>query len=159
MSTTTSPLNEADKVRLMHLIKRIAEIYDKCSTGQFDRSAGYRKGGVSPDSNQTIAGLYLEFYYGHPSKLWTPWGDWRFGGTQSSKFNLEEFMSRLTLEVHTEGHQEWIGYIGPVYAILAVDGEPAPTPSLKATQSEYTPYEDAMSERNRLKAEWERLFR
>ena len=39
-----------------------------------------REDKVNPFDNQTSDGLFLEFYYSIPSRLWTPWGKWNFGG-------------------------------------------------------------------------------
>lgn len=61
-------------------------------------------------------------------------------------------MSRLTLREHAAGQQfEW-GYYGPVYAILAIDGEELPEPVLPTDKRQYLDYKIA-------KAEWERFFK
>ena len=142
-------LSEEHKRELMRTIKRIAEVHDEYSTGKWDASNDYRAGGINPIYNQTLDGLFLEFYYSGPSKLWTPWGYWHFSATQPGQFDLEGFMSRLTLAVHREAENTRNGTVGPIYAILAVDGEALPKPMLPVDARQLLPRDVAHAEWNR----------
>lgn len=145
-------LTEEQQVSLMRHAKRIAEIFDEHTneSGQ-QASMGHRAGGANPFYNQTLDGLYLEMYYGGVSKLWTPWGHWHFAAAQPYQVDLDAFLSRLTLETHMEEQNGGMGTIGPVYAILGIEGVELPTPQLPADKCQYLEYEVA-------KREWERLF-
>jgi hypothetical protein len=145
-------LSEEEKQALMNYIKRIASIYDEYVDDPHNASEAYREGGANPFYSQTLNGLYLEFYYGHPSMLWTPWGQWYFGAAQSYETDLDGFMSRLKTETHIKEHYaENKGVIGPVYAILAIDDEELPEPVLPTDKRQYLKYEVA-------KEEWKRLY-
>lgn len=144
-------LTDDDKTALMTQIKRLAVVYDEHVTDKYNSSQAYRAGGANPYYNQTLSGLYLEFYYGGPSKVWTPWGEWHFAAAQSYQTDLNGFMSRLTLRDHIAQHNTEQGTIGPIYAILAIDGVELPEPLLPTDRRQYLSYEDS-------KAEWERYF-
>lgn len=144
-------LSDDEKMSLMKHIKHLAEVFDEFVDDPYNSSQGYRVGGANPFYSQTLNGLYLEFYYGTPSKVWTPWGYWHFAAAQSYQTDLEGFMSRLTLRDHIEEqHHEW-GVYGPVYAILAIDGEELPEPVLPTDKRQYLDYDAA-------NAEWKRFF-
>lgn len=152
MSETGRPnLSDDDKRGLMSQIKRLAELYDEYTADPYDSSQAYRAGGANPFYSQTLNGLYLEFYYGRPSKVWTPWGAWHFAAAQARRTDIGGFMSRLTLREHIAEHNTPQGTIGPVYAILAIDDVELPEPLLPASYQAYLNYEDA-------KAEWSRFF-
>lgn len=144
-------LSEEHKVTLMSLIKKLATVYDECTNDPYGTSEGHRKGGANPFYDQTLDGLYLQFSYDTPDKVWTPWGHWSFAAAQRYEIDLDRFMSRLTLEMHIEGKQHDWGYYGPVYAIRAIDGEEVPEGVLPTDKRQYLEYEVA-------NAEWERLF-
>lgn len=144
-------LTDEEKMSLMRRIKRLAEVYDEHIDDPYNSSQAYRAGGANPFYSQTLNGLYLEFYYGSPSKVWTPWGYWHFAAAQSYQTDLEGFMSRLTVREHiAEQNLEW-GVYGPVYAILAIDGEELPEPVLPTDKRQYLDYDTA-------NAEWKRFF-
>jgi len=144
-------LTDDDKTALVAQIKRLAAVYDEHVTDPHHSSRGHRADGVNPFYSQTLNGLYLEFYYGGPSKVWTPWGEWYFAAAQSYQTDLDGFMSRLTLREHIAQHNTAQGTIGPVYAILAIDGVELPEPVLPTDRRQYLSYEDS-------KAEWARFF-
>lgn len=144
-------LSEDDKSSLMRSIKRLAEVFDECTNDPSRNSDRYRADGVNPFYNQVQTGLYLEFYYGTPSKVWTPWGYWHFGAAQPAETNIDMFMSRLTVREHAEVRHTNQGVIGPVYALLAIDGVALPEPSLLDDQRQFMSFQDA-------NAEWNQLF-
>lgn len=150
MTEPYADMTDDAKMALMVQIKRLAVIYDEYVTDKHP-SQEYRDGGVNAVYNQTFNGLYLEFYYGHPSKVWTPWGTWHFAAAQSYQTDLEGFMARLTLREHIAEHNTEMGTIGPVYAILAIDGVELPEPLALRSREERLSYEYS-------NAEWERFF-
>ncbi|WP_433716925.1 hypothetical protein ACQP2U_43615 (plasmid) [Nocardia sp. CA-084685] len=131
----TNTRSDEHSRRLVGQCLHIAEIYDEeISSHDAD---GYRIGGVNPFGHQTESGLYLEISYNMPSKLWTPWGYWRFAGTCAvDDARCERFLSRFSLRVHEQGRDirdirhpgAHLGYFGPVYAILDIEGDPVETP-------------------------------
>lgn len=147
---------DADDRRLIRQCLRIAEIYDEVipSSGADE----YRFGGANPYHDRTDSGLCLEIYYGLPSKLWTPWGGWKFSGTTSCRFGdmaamLDGFLSRLTVRTQIEFRQGKGGDYGPVYTVLAVEDDPV---------EEMRPHErvrevDPMGAGRAREAEWGRL--
>lgn len=144
------PLSDTDKASLMRQIKRLASIYDEHTT-EHEASESYRVGGANPFYNQTANGLYLEFYYGSPSEVWTPWGKWHFAAAQSRYVDLEGFMARLTVREEVPEMHKARGTYGPVYALLAIDGEKLPEPQLLTDRQQYFEYEAVLEE-------WPRLF-
>lgn len=60
-------------------------------------------------------------------------------------------MSRLTVREYAHGQQFDGVYYGPVYAILAIDGEELPEPVLPTDKRQYLDYDTA-------NAEWKRFF-
>jgi hypothetical protein len=120
--------------RLIRQCKKIAALFDELLPDTAIDSHGHRAGGVNPLYRRTASGLYLEFYYGYPSKIWTPGGRWSMTGSTITRpyVNKEDlvapFMARLTTRLYeSERHDRWRSY-GPVYAILAIDGDPVEEP-------------------------------
>ncbi len=86
---------------------------------------------VAPGRNQTKGGLYLGGA-GIPSVVWTPWGEWRFGGPyqygQGDKPNIEQFLTgqwrhqlrQVPLDPDTGGF---------MYEVFTVEGKPLPKPA------------------------------
>lgn len=60
-------------------------------------------------------------------------------------------MSRLTVRVHTPEQESDLGVYGPVYAILAIDGQELPEPVLKTDRTQFLDYSTAS-------AEWQQYF-
>jgi hypothetical protein len=91
-----------------------------------------RSAPVNPYYSQTASGLFLEIYYGIPGKIWTPWGYWDcWGSGRRSDLATEKFFSHLDLEVHQKLKTTQMGTIGPVYKILAVEGDALPEPVVR----------------------------
>ena len=104
-----------------------------------------RNESVNPYFDQTESGLFLEFYYGHPSKVWTPWGYYGFSGSGSGRWDEEtpKILERLGAILFSPEQDTKAGVIGPVYALLRVDGVQLPEPKLRKPQN-YLEYEVAM---------------
>jgi hypothetical protein len=148
--TSRPELSDAEKRALMSTIKRIVTIYDELVPVMTQDQRAHRDDGVNPVYHQTTNGLYLLYTYGLPYELWTPWGLWRFGANdRMSQDDIARFESRLSLREYVPStDEEWATYggvygalvrhadvmgpYGPVYAVLAVEGEelPEPTPVL-----------------------------
>jgi hypothetical protein len=89
--------------------------------------------------NRTASGLFVEFYYGTPLYVWTPWGKWRMRlrGVSGSRPAIDEavqaFMSRVHTKLHAPQTDSELGSYGPIYAVMSVDGcEPVPAPVVGA---------------------------
>lgn len=82
----------------------------------------------NPYTYQTETGLGLELYYGMPSRIHTPVGVWRIGGSGSGDFTrvISTLTERLGLEVIAPLERTSNGLYGPFYAITRLDGEPLP---------------------------------
>lgn len=120
--------------RLIAHCRKIAAIFDEELPDTALGPAGHRAGGVNPYYNRTASGLYIEFYYGYPSKIWTPGGYWSMTGSTMTRPGVDpdelvrRFMRRLTTSLHSPvSHSRW-GTYGPVYAVLAVEGDPVDEP-------------------------------
>lgn len=78
---------------------------------------------------QTESGLFIEIYYGMPSRIWTPWGEWRIGGSGVGHHDHEAFiMEKFGATVHTPKKIDRMGEHGPVYALHSVNGVALPEP-------------------------------
>lgn len=85
---------------------------------------------LNPYWNRTISGLFLEMYYGLPDKIWTPAGHVKVGNGETGRWRgFEDYLRQFVdFSVYQAEVQEKIGYIGPVYAIHAIDGVACPEP-------------------------------
>lgn len=114
-----------------------------------------RSESVNPFYNQTEQGLFLEFYYGMPSSLWTPWGKWGFGGSGMGHFGhieakvAEEFDATLHMPLQTTR----MGEFGPVYALHRVGNVQLPEPKEREHDS-YLSYDDAKEAWKGLGGNW-----
>lgn len=122
------------EIALMRQVLQIFKAFDEELPKGVRASLTHREGGPNPYYNRTSSGLYLEFYYGHPARLWTPWGEWHISGTVSNVSGMTEeernagFMARLTAEAHQPLTRTVMGEVGPIYKLLAVDGVLLPEP-------------------------------
>jgi hypothetical protein len=113
--------------------RRIAAVWDDYFTPYQLECHAHRRSGINPYSYRTTAGLYLQFYYGTPSRLWTPGGSWHFAGSMSyppytQEPAVQQFLARVDTALHEPQRSEhWgkvhIGLFGPVYRVLGVDGQ------------------------------------
>lgn len=110
----------------------------------------------NPFLNQTAHGLFLEFDLGTPNQLWTPWGKWTFlgSGNVPGEEVVKEVMTHLTTTLHAEKSTSRGDVVGPVYAVLTVEGEELPEPTLIAGSHQYLEYEPAREMWDRLTADW-----
>lgn len=138
--------------RLIAHCRTLARIFDEELPVTAIAPADYRVGGVNPYYNRTTSGLYLEFYYGYPSKVWTPGGYWTMTGSTITHAFVDKdalaakFMARITARQTEPLQQSKWGCYGPVYAVTAIDGEPIDEPG------EVIPY--ATHNYREIKAEW-----
>ncbi|MBF6202205.1 hypothetical protein, partial [Nocardia cyriacigeorgica] len=123
-----TPPDAARSRRLIGQCNHIARVYDEQYPTCVTSAGKSRTAGPDPFRAQTTSGLYLQFYYGLPSRLWTPWGAWKFSGLsqdwagQTPEQLNAGFLARVTLTRHTPRYVEQIGSSGPVLAVTAVDG-------------------------------------
>ncbi len=145
-----------EKQATLNAAKKIADLIFEYATPNHlddDREKPWmddrRNESINPFYNQTKSGLFLEFYYGMPSSLWTPLGKYGFGGSGSGSWEklLPEILKRLGATVHTPVRYSNAGEHGPVYAIHEIDGEKIPEP-ITCPRDEYLEYDIA-------KQEWE----
>ena len=136
MPLVPNPLLPNDRSILIAQCKRIAAIFDELLPDTALDARGHRAGGINPYFNRTASGLYLEFYYGYPSKIWTPGGYWSMTGSTCTPGGVDQdalvepFMRRLTTFLYEPGRQSRGGPNGPVYANLAIDGDPVELPGV-----------------------------
>lgn len=153
-------LTDVEALELFGHAQRIGEIilsFYSPNAGSSDKPWGedLRGNGVNPYYCQTVAGLYLEFYYSAPSYLWTPWGRWTIKGSSRgvSPAYVRQMLEPLTLELDTPVVQNEWGAFGPIYAVLAVEGVELPRP-IKADQLQYLESETAKETWKRLNARY-----
>lgn len=153
----TAPMTDQQKRDLIAQCLRIAEIFDEELPGLALDPDGYRRGGANSFYQRTTSGLYLEFSYGTPNKIWTPWGYWIFVGSkgwngtdEQLQAQLASFMARLSVELHIPLQRGNFGEYGPVYKVLAVDGVPLPPPGEVLPNA-------TLDEHHSAQAEWARL--
>lgn len=92
-----------------------------------------RKDGPNPYHDRTSQGLVLEFYYGTPGKVWTPWGYYEYCGSSggsSQEFDrlTSEFFVQVKTRLHKPAHSNSNGVYGPYHVVLGVDGIELPEP-------------------------------
>lgn len=155
--TTTAPMTDQQKRDLIAHCLHIAEIFDEELAGVALDPEAYRRGGVNGFYQRTTSGLYLEFSYGTPNKIWTPWGYWLFVGStgynstdEQLRAQLASFMARLSVELHSPLQSGKFGEYGPVYKVLAVDGAQLPPPGDVLPNA-------TLDEHHTAQAEWARL--
>ncbi len=116
--------------------RRIADIVFEYASGDVGVSFDYiwmqdRRGeSPNPYYKQTHRGFFLEGYYGQISTLWTPWGEYGFGGSGSGSWEKvkPEILKRLGAVEHKPLRITEMGEIGPVWAVNSIDGEELPDP-------------------------------
>ncbi len=137
MTTSAHPI---ENFELFIAMRKIANIF-------FEELDAHQDNGVKadyqdPEANcmfhQTESGLFLEYYYGAPSSLWTPWGRWDFiinvsqSGLHSMDEILQKFNARLGAVVYTrEQYCPSEGSYGPVYSLHKVDDLVLPEPRVR----------------------------
>lgn len=139
-------LTEHQKWEHVRLVRRMAEIHDEYTLKEVPTLSVECIREINPVYTQSACGLFLRFYYGHPFEVWTPWGACRLSSAMSDQLDLEGFMSRLEVETLVEERQESSGVFGPVYTVLAVDGEVAPVAVMKEVHENFLVPGDAVTE-------------
>ena len=113
---------------------------------------------ANPYYNQTESGIFLDFSYGLPHSVWTPWGECSFRGSASTSGDLERrltdgVMKRLEVtEFRPEINNEQ-GSFGPTYAIHKVDGVQLPDPVIRPRNA-YLGYDEADKAWDAFKAQY-----
>jgi hypothetical protein len=103
------------------------------------------KDGPNSGFNQTESGLFLEEYYGTPSRIFTNIGSWNIVGSSGCKGNgggwkniIKILQGSLDLELHKEMVVNNFGCFGPIWKIKSFNGITLDDPLLK----EYRDYND-----------------
>lgn len=109
--------------------------------------AATRDYGDSPNPyyNQTKSGLFIEFYYGSPQKLWTPWGEfhvWRCMSGGSEKAFRDYLTEAFGAQVYKELYRSEAGEHGPYLSLHSLDGQPLPEPAMFPKGTLRTPYDE-----------------
>lgn len=119
---------------LVKQCRHVAEMFDELIPNTALDPFAHRRS-INPFYNRTESGLYLEFYYGYPSRIWCPGGKWSFAGSTSTRGGeskaqkVAPFMNRLKTTIHQpEFYIADYGHVGPVYGIHEVDGGPVEPP-------------------------------
>lgn len=129
-------------------VRKVADLVFEYASGDVNISRDHiwledrREGKVNPFYNQTESGLFLEFYYGQPSSVWTPWGKYGFGGSGSGDWGLviPRILERFGTTLYQPERNTNQGTFGPVYAIHRVDDLRLPEPQWREPQN-YLAYE------------------
>jgi hypothetical protein len=110
---------------------------------------------ANPYYNQTHRGFFLEQYYGLPNKIWTPWGEYGFGGSGSGwdKKTLDKILQRLGATLHKPLKREEYGEVGPIYALHKIDDIELPDP-VERPRKAYIPYKESKDAWRKLTKEY-----
>jgi hypothetical protein len=132
--------------------RRIGDIVLKAAhriktTDKYFSAEDRRNEGVNPYYNQTETGLYLDFSYRSPHKVWTPWGEWGFVGSVGSggddlKRWSEDVLGRLETKLFRPEINNEQGSFGPTYAVHKIGDNQLPEPKIRPNNS-YLPYKTA----------------
>ncbi|MUL61143.1 hypothetical protein B5P44_00915 [Mycobacterium sp. CBMA 213] len=140
------PMTDQQKRDLITQCLKIADIFEAAFSVDTSSGEAHRAEGLNALYDRTTSGLYLEFYYGHPHKLWTPWGSWDFAQFVGGLTGIEEsrmvsaFMAHLDVELLIPLQQNRFTAFGPVYKLHGIDGDKLPVPGEirpSATTEEY----------------------
>lgn len=142
--TRVEPEGPIEDYDLYIAVRKVSDIFfEEVHTAQeagADLHVSFCNDGANPFYSQTASGLFVEYYYGHPSKVWTPWGYWHFVSHVGYSGNpwpsiLERVLERLgATEYIAERSEEW-GVYGPVYALSKVDDIELPEPTVRERQN------------------------
>lgn len=94
--------------------------YDSRKNWLEDRRDPKQSGGANYYYNRTKSGLFLGYYYGSPSEIWTPWGSWGFVGSLSGPWPIEAqqtLENKLGLKIAVPEFNAESGTFGPAYEI------------------------------------------
>ena len=139
-----------ENARVYAAARAIADIFHQTAAAYPSIRANRGEVQYISSSHQTVSGLYLRLYYGAPHSLWTPWGEWRFAkisgfhGDADLRGLLERFLGQLHVTLFQPESNTQLGTFGPVYAVLAVQGQRLPIPRLRE-RKQFLSYEEAAS--------------
>lgn len=125
---------------------RVNEILQEYVKDSYREGSGHHlQDDNNPFYRQTHRGFFLEYYYGTPAQLWTPWGEYRLksdGGRLAGDEAEKELLGRLGATMHRPELNKREGTIGPIYAVHSVDGVELPDP-VERPRSAYKEYDEA----------------
>lgn len=160
----TGPIEDYD---LYVAIRRIADIFfeevRRAQAAGADLNVEFLNENVNPFYNQTDSGLFVEYYYSSPSKIWTPWGYWQciwhvsYSGNPWEEI-LPRFLERIGATEHMPLRHASYGEVGPVYAVHRVDDVELPEPKVRERQN-YLEYEVANKAWDNMTKRYEREHR
>ena len=105
--------------------------------------------GINPCYHQTEQGLFLEYHYDEPNKIWTPWGYFQMIGFSCCRGDapwepiIAKYLERLGVTLYLPKTNEKWGQRGPVYAIHRLDDIVLPEPIVREKQNFWS-YEKVM---------------
>lgn len=139
-----APVGPIEDDNLYLAVRKIVDIfYEEVARWDVNHliSVTFTDDGVNPFYNQTEIGLFVEYYYGHPSKVWTPWGYFHFTGSVGYSGNApwddisDNFTRRLGATLYLPEKNTKAGTYGPVYAVHTVDSINLPEPKVRERQN------------------------
>lgn len=138
------PVGPIEDDNLYFAVRKIVDIfYEEVAKWDVNHliSVHFTDDGVNPFYSQTESGLFVEYYYGHPSKVWTPWGYFGFTGSVAYSGTapwddiLDSFTRRLGATLYLPEVNKRSGTYGPVYAVHTVDQINLPEPKVRERQN------------------------
>lgn len=128
---------------------QVREIMRSYTEGRSERESSLQDDN-NPYYRQTHRGFFLEYYYGSPNMLWSPWGEFRLSG-EVERFtgDRDEFLKRLGATVHKPEVNNKMGSFGPIYAVHKIDDVDLPDP-VERPRSVYKPSEEVDTAWNQL---------
>lgn len=120
----------------------VTEDFKDGSGKPYSDYSGHFRVGPNPFYNQTKQGLFLEEYYGMPSKIHTPYGNWSILGCGSGDWEkvIEAIKEPLGLVLIQARKQTTLGEVGPYWAITKWKELKIDMPVLRE-RLEYIPYD------------------
>lgn len=116
--------------------RRVADLWwtlfeEACAAGADIWAEDWRRRTTNTYHCVSDAGLFVEFYCGCPTSLWTPWGRYIFMGTRGGPMKtwaglVYAFMKRFDATLAAAGDPR--GSRGNIFALRALDGDLLPTP-------------------------------
>lgn len=135
---------------IMRIVDRIFALIQKVKDGGADIGMFRRNDGANPFFSQTSSGLMLEFYYGAPSAILTPWGKFQFsGGSHHCGRGFDDvadlIRTELAAEVFMPLRSSSMGEHGPIWSIGKIDEVKLPAAALQNAK-DFMSYERAKDE-------------
>ena len=131
-------MEEKDYMNVLpYIVRDIHHIFD--TTPGYNSNPSNRNGLVNDGLHtwsQCDNGLILQYYYGFPSEIITPYGNLRISGTvfrenyESSKIVDKRISELLSLSLYNEKIENDFGSHGPWYRITSYKGMDIPTSNI-----------------------------